>query len=218
MSNQFLELIEDSIDCVPLMDTKNISKMIEDYCKYNIIEECDLNFIKIDIDSCIESLISYLYCEIHTINKDEHKYYMCESVHHSLILENNKMYKVFSDNERIEVFKLCENKEKFIFIEKINDTDRTYDSYEIKKIFKDRIQFQKYIKKELLTYKNLLCNKLVPYGFDDFRFMTIEYNTKILWDYYDDNYEEDTEEDRMLYCMDKGSELNNLINDISFLI
>ena len=47
------------------MDTKNISKMIEDYCKYNIIEECDLNFIKIDIDSCIESLISYLY---HLVN------------------------------------------------------------------------------------------------------------------------------------------------------
>lgn len=42
------EIIAEAIDC-PMMDCKNVADIIADYCKYNILEECAIKYVKIEV-------------------------------------------------------------------------------------------------------------------------------------------------------------------------
>jgi len=42
------EIIAQAIDC-PMMDCKNVADIIAGYCQYNILEECDIKYVKIEV-------------------------------------------------------------------------------------------------------------------------------------------------------------------------
>jgi len=55
------EIIAEAIDC-PMMDCKNVADIIAGYCQYNILEECAIKYVKIEVsDTDYEDETMYLF-------------------------------------------------------------------------------------------------------------------------------------------------------------
>jgi len=155
-----LKEIEDCINIVPNMDVKNIGKLIYSYCKYNIIEQFEINYILIDVDKYTfsDEYGSYsgktiIYCEINNY------YYLLHNFENFIEIRNESLY---SNN-------LCKQNvlnhitlfpDDFIFLTDDYTEEKTqeYNIYKIYKRFNTKQQFQTVLKQHLQTYKNLLCN------------------------------------------------------------
>jgi hypothetical protein len=158
-----LKEIEECINIIPNMDVKNIGKLIYSYCKYNIIDNFEINYILINIEKFTFSDNEYvnyngkdiMYCKINN------NYYLLHGYKSLINIRNGSLY---SSNlsEQLNYIELYPD--YFIFLsnnEGIN-TEIDYDIYKIHTQFNTKQQFLSVLKQHLETYKNLLCNGFIP--------------------------------------------------------
>lgn len=208
-----LKSIEEAID-LPLMDTKNISNLIHSYIKYNIVDVSDIYYVKIELNSFIDSETTFLYCKIYDC------YYLLFLHHKNLYLINDKMCLNEKPNNIVPVYEDENAKEKYIFVKELDyfcNKKNYYYSYEILRTFKTKEECNKYLYKDLITYKNLFINGLFPSSKEEFDYFTIWYNNETIFTLYGNN-NDDENEDENLEIKEKGKELENLINKIINLL
>lgn len=214
-----LELIESCIEC-PLMDSKNISKIIYSYIKYNIFDISDVYSVKIEFSTDYISNTEYIYCCIYDV------YYLLYLHHSSLKLINGIMCLNDDPKNSIPIYEntSLESLEKFLFIKELDffcNKKNYFNSYEVLKRFKNKEECQKYLKKELITYKKLLINGLFPSSNNGYDNLMLWYNNEIIFNVYNNNDNDNEEEENQefsIQLIQKGKELENMIYKIINLL
>ena len=158
-----LKEIEECINIVPNMDVKNIGKLIYSYCKYNIIDNFEINYILINVDKYTFSEDEYgnysgkdiMYCKINN------NYYLLHRYKSLINIRNGSLY---SSNLSEQLNHIDLYPDYFIFLSNNEggNTEIDYDIYKIHTQFNTKQQFQSVLKQHLETYKNLLCNGFIP--------------------------------------------------------
>jgi len=190
-----LQSIEDIIENVPFMDTKNISKIIESYKKYNIIKEYELKILKLELETMYDSDYEYSYCIINNC------YYLLNRHHSFLTLINNKMCLNGVETRIVPAYEEPDN--KYFFISYFINGDEHFISYSILKKFKNKKEFCKDLRKELLTYKELFINGIFPSSHEDFEYLKLTYYNQEIFrvhkcDDEDESYKELKEKGKIL--------------------
>jgi hypothetical protein len=160
------EIIAKAIDC-PLMDTKNISNLIEDYCKYNILHEKEIRSVNLDVYSDLHE------CEDTLFIYDEEYYYILET---PVIVQfiDGKPYTTSKENPE-PIDKIIRNPDKYVFIETLWyircwEVSKRYSSYE---------EFHKAYKLQIYKWDRLLDPDF-PEAIGD-RIITIYYMGTVLF-------------------------------------
>jgi len=211
-----LDSIEKAID-VTNMDTKNISKLIESYSRYNIVENYDINYIIIETVRYEMRSIEEIYCEI------DNYYYLLFLEKSLFKLKNEKMILVQQNEDGKEILSSVEkNPEQYIFLISTNELPyrENYNLYKIQKKFKNKDQFQKHLKNKLKNYKNLLYNGFIPKLDLDIKGIGIYYNdyNDTLWKFENIYENEDEIIESFNELRNIGTKLGNIIDNIVNLI
>ncbi len=212
-----LKLIEEIID-IPFMDTKNISKIIYSYCKYNILEDWLIDYIEISIDNSNLEYFSdrnLLYCKINNY------YYLLENWLIGIQIQNGKLFsEIKSKNNKLK--SIDSKPEDYIFLIRKEPQMEYYDIYRIFKKFNNKNQFQNQLRFHLQNYKKLLYNGFIPEKSsddeDNLKSIKIYFNgiDNILWKF--ENIDEDEIVDSFESLRNIGIDLGNKIENIINLI
>ncbi len=179
-------VIQEAID-VPLMDTKNISNIIEAYSKFNFINFDDYDVLQ-ETKECDEFAFDKIFLSKKEPSNDIDFYFIQNySFNDKIRFVNGNVFRSVINpdgNIRYEEWEyVSENPEKHIFKEEGSDTfGKYYTIYNIKRTFKNKECFIKYYKRHIETTQKLI-EKDIFLGEEIF----YEFNEICLYDNLDEN-------------------------------
>jgi hypothetical protein len=143
------QTIAQAIDC-PMMDSKNVAGIIESYCKYNILQQTEVNSVEIEVYSDVRECEEFLFVY------DGQYYYMLEDAYGVSFVDGKP------DNQR-----LIDNPERYVIIKEA----RCYRCWKICRRFNTFEEFHRVYKGQICKWYKIIHPDLLDDLIVSIRFM-----------------------------------------------
>jgi hypothetical protein len=185
-------VIQEAID-VPMMDAKNISKIIEAYYAFNFINFDDYDFLQ-ETKDCDEFAFDKIFLSKKEPSNDIDFYFIEKySFNDKMRFVNGNVFRSINNPDgsiRYEEWEyVSKNPEKIFFKEEGSDKfGKYYTIYNIKRTFKNKECFIKYYKRHIettqkLIEKDMFLGEEILYEFNEIAlYDNLDENIKTLFD------------------------------------